>query len=430
MCHAGASVFAAALRGLGLDARACPEAGQAAWELARRQTTGDECYPQRVVLADFLESLAGVGVPSGRAALFLTGGDGPCRFGQYAPYLTRALGRMGLGDALVLAPNSDSGYREVQAHGADLQRTLWWAVVASDTLRRLLHQTRPYEVRAGTADAAFEACLAEVSAVLEDPALRLRARLDRLVAALTRSRDRFRAVPATERGNRPLIGVVGEIFCRLNTYANEDVVRKIEALGGEAWLSGVAEWVWYSNAAEFAALRRTGKGLSRRMLSARATALFQRWDERRLLAPVAPDFAGREDPHDVRELLDLACPYLPWEGALGEMVLSVGKAIWLQRKGADGIVDVSPFGCMNGVVSEAVYPLVSRDHGGIPIRSFYVDHGTSPVEEGLELFLQLALTYRRRRSARGELPAGSEAFRASRGEVPWTERPAGAPPSP
>jgi len=424
MCYAGATVFVAALRGVGLDARVCSEAGPNAWDRARRYTNGDECFPQRVVLADFLESLERHRIAPAQAAVFLTTGDGPCRFGQYAPYLSRTLRRMGLGEAQVLAPNSDNGYREVQGHAADLKRTLWWAVVAADALRRLLHQTRPYELAAGTTEEAFAACLADVCAVLEDPDARLRDRLDGVVAALARSRDRFRGVRVREKGTRPLIGVVGEIFCRLNTYSNEDVVRKIETLGGEAWVSGISEWVWYSNAEELAALRRKGQSISRRALCARLTSLFQGWDERRLLAPLAGEFSGWEDPHDVRELLELARPYLPWEGTIGEMVLSVGKAIWLWRKGADGIVDVSPFGCMNGVVSEAVYPEVSRDHGGVPIRSFYVDQATSPLEEGLELFLQLAQSYRRRRTARTAVRSGEPVARAFGGRE-WKEMSSG-----
>ena len=408
MCHAGSRIFAAALRGVGLDARACPEGRADAWERALRFTTGDECYPQRVVLADLLQALEESGLPPRSIALFLTTGDGPCRFGQYAPYLERTLRRMGLGDVVVLAPNSDSGYREVGRSSASLRRVLWWAVVASDALRRLLHRTRPYEVNPGDADRVCEACLGDLESSLEGRGLSNAARLDGLAAALGRSRERFRAVPVADDGTRPVVGVVGEIFCRLNTYSNDDVIRKIEAFGGEAWLSGVVEWVWYSNALEMADLKRTGRGLSRRRLSASVSEVFQRRDEERLLAPLDGALRGREDPHDVRDLLAFAEPYLPWRGAIGEMVLSVGKAVWLWRSEADGVIDVSPFGCMNGIVSEAVYPRVSRDCEGIPIRSFYVDRATSRVEDGLEIFLELVRSYRRKRlAARGIPPASA-----------------------
>ena len=95
---------------------------------------------------------------------------------------------------------------------------------------------------------------------------------------------------------------------------------------------------------------------------------------------------GYEEPHDVyRQVLRPAWPYLPADGALGEMVLSVGKAIYSYQNGADGVVDISPFSCMNGIVSEAVYHAVSRDHDGLPIRTFYFDATSSNMERDLDI---------------------------------------------
>jgi len=90
----------------------------------------------------------------------------------------------------------------------------------------------------------------------------------------------------------------------------------------------------------------------------------QKQDEHILIAPFQEDFAGREEP-DIYEILECARPYLPREGAFGEMVLNVGKTVYLAKKGAAGIIDISPFTCMNGIVCEAIYPRVSRDLGGI-----------------------------------------------------------------
>ena len=41
--------------------------------------------------------------------------------------------------------------------------------------------------------------------------------------------------------NTSLIGVVGEIFCRLNQFANADLIRLVEEQGGECWLADIAE---------------------------------------------------------------------------------------------------------------------------------------------------------------------------------------------
>jgi len=90
------------------------------------------------------------------------------------------------------------------------------------------------------------------------------------------------------------------------------------------------------------------------------------------------DFRGYEEADDIREVLDLARPYLVPEGTLGEMLLSVAKTVYLHRKGADGVLDINPFSCMNGIVSEAIYPRLSRDCDGLPVRVFYFD-GRGPT---------------------------------------------------
>jgi len=105
---------------------------------------------------------------------------------------------------------------------------------------------------------------------------------------------------------------------------------------------------------------------------------------------------GYEEP-PIKEILDLAWPYLPTGGALGEMVLSVGKADYLAKHGADGIIDISPFTCMNGIVSEAIYPKLSKANGGIPIRNFYFDGTQSDLDRDLGIYLELARSYREKK---------------------------------
>jgi len=74
-------------------------------------------------------------------------------------------------------------------------------------------------------------------------------------------------------------------------------------------------------------------------------------------------------------------------------VLNVGKVVYLARKGAAGIIDISPFTCMNGIVCEAIYPRISRDLGGIPIRNFYFDGTQSDLDRDLGVYMELARSY-------------------------------------
>jgi predicted nucleotide-binding protein (sugar kinase/HSP70/actin superfamily) len=141
------------------------------------------------------------------------------------------------------------------------------------------------------------------------------------------------------------------------------------------------------------------------MLANKIRSHIQRSDEHALLKPFEEDFHGYEEPRSMAELMRCTEPYLPQWGAMGEMVLNTGKAVYLARKGADGIVDISPFTCMNGIVSEAIYPVVSQANGGIPIRNFYFDGTQSDLDRDIGIYLELARAYQRRKKFPRTYPA-------------------------
>jgi predicted nucleotide-binding protein (sugar kinase/HSP70/actin superfamily) len=218
-------------------------------------------------------------------------------------------------------------------------------------------------------------------------------------------RDRFRAIPARYERGRLLIGVLGEIFCRMEEFSNDQVIRRLEACGGEAWLSDISEWVWYCNNDQERCLRRDGRGFSFAMVEAKLRDHVQHRDEETVRAPFTEDFRGYEDPGDIEEILRAGDRYLPRSGASGEMVISAGKVDYLFRQGVDGIIDISPFSCMNGIVSEALYPRQSQEHAGLPIKSFYFDGKGRDLTGDLEIFLELARAYQQRKPYPRRYPA-------------------------
>jgi predicted nucleotide-binding protein (sugar kinase/HSP70/actin superfamily) len=405
MTHIGARMMAAVFRSVGIDAAVTPPSDDRTLDLGGLYTSGEECYPEKVTMGDFLRIVHEDDFDPDTTAFFMPTAEGPCRFGQYGPYLRQVLDEMGYPQVPVISPTSKNSYEDFGDHATDMMRRLWRGMVASDILRKLLLKTRPYETEPGAADAAYARSQEILEGVLETPGLKGRAHMDSLVDALTEGRDLFRNVPARYVKGKPFIGVVGEIFCRLNTFSNYDAVRKIEEHGGEVWLSDVTEWVWYTNWSQQSLLRRDGKRISLEMLGAKIKNAVQKHDEHKLLEVVEEDFIGYEEPHDVyEEVLKPGWPYLPADGALGEMVLSVGKSIYMYEKGIDGIIDISPFSCMNGIVSEAVYHSVGADHENLPVRNFYFDASSSNMDRDLDIFMELAIGYQKRKTRRRTYP--------------------------
>ncbi len=395
MPYGGSVMLAAAFRSIGLDTRVVPQEDSRILELGGRYTSGDECYPQRIVLGDYMRLLEDEKIDPKKTAFLLPTANGPCRFGQYVGLLRRVLDDQGYQDAAILSFTSADGYAGIGEQASALIRTAWRAVLVQDILMKLLLMTRPYEVNAGETDRVYSAALEQMSEVIARQGVNQKERLADVKAGLRRVKKAFLDIPVRQE-DRPLIGVVGEIFCRLNTFANNDLIRHVEAQGGECWLAGVGEWVWYTNEEAFRRHREERRRASKDWLKTFITSRIMHADEEAIMEDFRDVFAHHPEPH-VTEVLKYAEPYLPQWGALGEMVLSTGGAVYLYHQGADGIIDISPFTCMNGIVTEAIYPRVSKDHDGIPIRVFYFDGTNSDLDRDVGIFLELAKTYKRRK---------------------------------
>ena len=55
------------------------------WIWEANFSSGDECYPLKVTLGDFLRIAEQPGFDPEKTAFFMATGHGPCRFGQYSP---------------------------------------------------------------------------------------------------------------------------------------------------------------------------------------------------------------------------------------------------------------------------------------------------------------------------------------------------------
>lgn len=395
MDYGGARVLAAGFRSAGIDASVVPPSTTSSMKKGFACTSGEECFPQQVTVGDFLDILDKGLVAPDKAAFFMPTATGPCRFGQYATLIRTILKERGYGDAIVYSLTSEDGYAGVG--GMSFVRRIWWGIVAADLLRKTLLRIRPYEKNEGETDKVYEAGIAEIEEIIASKSPTNKTLFNRIKESLKNRKKLYKDIE-TFHADFPLIGVVGEIFCRLNTFSNSNLIRRIEKMGAEVWLAGISEWILYTNVGEQERLIEEGQRFSGTMLKAIIKDKVIKSDEHKLAHHFEDMLRGREEESDIKRLLEYSEPYLPSSGALGEMTLNVANICHFYHKGVDGIIDISPFTCMNGITSEAVYPRVSRDHGGMPIRVFYFDGTETDLERDLGIFLELARNYRLKRA--------------------------------
>ncbi|MEK7852096.1 MAG: hypothetical protein AAB275_09455, partial [Deltaproteobacteria bacterium] len=118
----------------------------------------------------------------------------------------------------------------------------------------------------------------------------------------------------TYRDKRPVIGIIGEIYVRYNPFSNEDIVRKIESMGGQVWLPPFGEWFLYLNFwnRKENLYRRNVKGYVR----VAVTESIQRWDQFRL---------GGHDEPPISEVLKNASPYIDSSFGGGKVTTAIGS---------------------------------------------------------------------------------------------------------
>ena len=152
MSYGAARAFASAFKYLGIDSEPVPGGDEKTLELASRHTAGEECLPARVTLGNFLKITEEPGFDPSRAAFFMPTSEGPCRLGQYAPFMRFVFKDMGYDDLMILSPSSKDGYGDFGELLESFVKLGWMGIVGSDALRKMLHKYRPYENEAGAVD--------------------------------------------------------------------------------------------------------------------------------------------------------------------------------------------------------------------------------------------------------------------------------------
>jgi predicted nucleotide-binding protein (sugar kinase/HSP70/actin superfamily) len=324
--------------------------------------------------------------------LLLATAGGPCRFGQYHVLLRHVLDEQGFAATEIAAPSAENAYRGFGDRPVAFRQLAWNGFVAVDLLQALLHSHRPYERHAGETDLLYQEGLAQILIAVQQGG-------GPLVQAMRWIGDAFRRLPVDRHAPRPRIGMVGEIFVRQNRPSNREVIRQIEALGGEVILANMMEFLYYVN--WWSALKHSRRLHWREVLTLKIPDAYQRFCEFRLSRPVADLLYHRFEARSARLMRHTAAYMDPVIST--EAVLSVGKAVELAHDGAAGILNVLPFTCMPGVITAGLAPRIRQDLGGIPWLDLSYDMQQSTnLQTRLEAFMYQAVQFQRRHAGNPE----------------------------
>jgi predicted CoA-substrate-specific enzyme activase len=387
---------AACFRAYGQPAEVMPLADEATLLQGRAFTSGKECLPCAITSGDMLKVISSVGFDPAKTAFFMPAASGPCRFGMYSCLHRLILKYAGAEGVPVIAPNQDSGfYREftkgVGSAAGKFMKDVWVAVVGIDLLRKAVLRLRPFAAVPHQAQQVYEQSIKQWTQAVEN---RLSfSQMRRLMESIA---EDFAAIKLDGSPQKPMIGIVGEIYVRSHPFANSNIIARLEELGAVCDLASLAEWIYYTNFTRSRTARRGGQ------FRDWFTNVFQDYVQHRIektLAEPLEKMLGKsglrsrfgevglaEGP--IEHVIELARPYLH-HSFEGEAILSIGKTVEYHHQGFGGVVNVMPFSCMPSTVVSTQTMRISADCADMPILNLSFDgQEDSTLTTRLEAFVE------------------------------------------
>lgn len=217
------SLIAANLNRAGIDAR-CLEETPASIRRGLRSNSG-QCIPLNIIAQEFIDYVQSHGLNPAQTALWMTVGEIACNLKLYPHYIKNILASYG------------NGFEKADVYlGAmsmlDIAVTLpvnnYFAYMFGGMIRKIGCKIRPAERRRGDTDRVIAAAVE----ILRDAFLGQRS----MAAAVDEVIAKFEAIATHDPARltpRPKVAIFGDLYTRDNAVINQDLIRFIEAHGGE-----------------------------------------------------------------------------------------------------------------------------------------------------------------------------------------------------
>lgn len=311
------------------------------------------CFPLKAVLGDAI-----IAAKRGVDYFVILGGTGPCRFGWYGVTIQEILEKLGYPMEVLIfdlprEPWAKEAYEKVglKKWGIPISKIIEGAVISLEKLRlveyvdELARRWRPFEIKRGETNVVRDKAI-ELITNSDNPAefLRIKKMVKKLFLKIDRDLKR----------KPPKLGIVGEIYMVLEPAYTLRVEEKLGELGA--------------------------------LVDRRASGMFNY-----ITGDIGINF-------NHRRAIGAAKPYLRYHAG-GESIYSVGYSVLFAKSGYDGVVHISPLGCMPEIVAQTIMNKVSRDYN-MPILNLVFDEQTAEagLQTRIEAFVDLV---KRRRNVSG-----------------------------
>ena len=374
-----------AVRSCGYNLEVLQNSDRTAIDTGLKYVNNDACYPSLIVVGQIMDALLSGKYDLEHTAVIMSQTGGGCRASNYIGFIRRALERAGMPQIPVISLNANGmetnpGFKIT----LPLLTKAMQAVVYGDLFMRVLYATRPYEAKAGSANALHEKWKAICIKSLQKHSLSM-AEFNRNIRGIIHD---FDELPRRDI-QKPRVGIVGEILVKFSPLANNHVVELLEAEGAEAVMPDLLDFLLYCfYNSNFKADNLGGKRSTAHLCNMGISLLeyFRRTCRRELER--STHFLP---PARIQDLASMAKHYVSLGNQTGEGWFLTGEMLELIHSGTTNIICTQPFGCLpNHIVGKGVIKGLRASHPEANIIAVDYDPGASEVNQLNRIKLMLS----------------------------------------
>ncbi|WP_426349515.1 acyl-CoA dehydratase activase-related protein [Alloiococcus sp. CFN-8] len=204
-----------------------------------RYVNNDACYPSIIVIGQLIHALKSGRYDLNNTSVMITQTGGGCRATNYIGFLKKALREAGFGNIPIISLNT-IGYEKQKGFRFSLPliNRAVMAILYGDLFMRVLYKVRPYEEVHGSSDKLYRIWAERAKRNIQKGDFKAFRKNTRAII------EEFDNLEIVDK-RKPRIGVVGEILVKYHPLANNDIVRIIEAEGGEAVVPDLIDFFLY-----------------------------------------------------------------------------------------------------------------------------------------------------------------------------------------
>ncbi len=372
-------VYSGSLRAAGYRTELLPRPTASTIALGEAHSSGRECHPYAVIGGQLAELWERDDV--GEDDVFLSpASEVACLLRQYGDGYRIAQRRAGARAPQVFDVISGEIHHLIGLAGA---LHFYEGLAVAELLIALARRVRPYSA---DGDEPLETCaraMQEVEEALAD---------SRPLGPISEaaSREMLGLAQKGRPGDRPVVGITGDLYTRFHQAGNHGLFDRLEEMGLEVWLSP-----FFATSSQFAELvdrrRLLGRAELRRTALSAITStsvdLLYRAMVGRLPAEARPLVVEPPAEKLYAKAVRHAGPRSSWLH-----LLAVGKLIDFLDRGAAGALSVAGVNCMVGTAIAGAIPSIRREAEGAPVMALSYGGTEGPAQRiGLETFAQQVL---------------------------------------